>query len=168
MSYYSCVLQSPYALVGCDSGVVLSRDNGLSWVNKSEGLGNGRTTSKLFYANNYVFASVQAVMWRRPYSDAINVRKISEQVPVKYDLSQNFPNPFNPSTTVQYTVPTKGMVTLMVYDALGKVVATLVSEVHSPGTYAVEWNASGVPSGVYFYQIQTDQYTDTKRMVLVK
>lgn len=169
MSYYSCVLQNPNILVGCDSGVVLSRNNGASWINKSEGLNNNmRTVSKLFYANNYVFASVSAELWRRPYLDAINVKKISEQVPVKYSLSQNFPDPFNPSTTIQYSVPTKGLVTLTVYDLLGRVITMLVNETQTPGTYMVDWNASTNPSGVYFYTLQTSNFTDTKRMVLIK
>jgi len=169
MGYYALVLKDNNILVGCDSGVVLSRDNGVNWVMKSEGLNNNmRTASKLFYANNYVFASVSAELWRRPYLDAIIVRKISEQVPVKYSLSQNFPDPFNPSTTIQYTVPTKGLVTLTVYDLLGREVASLVNETQTPGTYAMDWNAGNNPSGVYFYRLQTNTFTATKRMVLVK
>jgi photosystem II stability/assembly factor-like uncharacterized protein len=169
MTYYSCVLQSPYALVGCDSGVVVSRDNGANWVNKSEGLSNNmRKVLKLFYANNYVFASVESELWRRPFTDAIYVKKISSEVLNKYKLEQNYPDPFNPSTTILYTIPTKGFVTLNVYDALGRVVATLVNETQSPGTYTVDWNASSNPSGVYFYRLQTNNFTDTKRMVLIK
>jgi hypothetical protein len=170
MGYYSCILQSPNVLVGCDSGVVVSTNSGVSWRNKSEGLNsNSRNVGRLFYTNNYVFATLpNGELWRRPYDDAIIVKQISSEVPDSYTLSQNFPDPFNPSTTIQYSVPTKGLVTLVVYDLLGRVVTTLVNETQSPGTYAVKWNASDIPSGTYFYRIQSDQYTDTKRMVLIK
>jgi hypothetical protein len=120
---------------------------------------------------NYVFAgstgSYQKI-WRAPVSYVIAVKQISSEIPGKYTLEQNYPDPFNPSTTIHYTIPTKGLVTLKVYDALGRVVTTLVNETQTPGAYAVKWNASNNPSGVYFYRIETNNFTDTKRMVLIK
>lgn len=90
------------------------------------------------------------------------------QVPDKYELMQNYPNPFNPSTMINYSIPKQGMVTLKVYDMLGREVQTLVSEVKPAGSYTVELNAAELSSGPYFYKIQSGEYTNTKRMLLLK
>lgn len=86
----------------------------------------------------------------------------------KYELMPNYPNPFNPATTIQFQIPNSGFVTLKVYDILGKEVATLVNEVKTAGTYNVQWNASAMPSGTYFYKLTADNFTDVKRMILMK
>ena len=89
-------------------------------------------------------------------------------VPASYGLSQNYPNPFNPSTTVQYALPAAGMTTLKVYNLLGQEVATLVNEMQAPGTYKVQFNASSLSSGVYFFRVQSGSFSAVKKMVLVK
>jgi Secretion system C-terminal sorting domain/CARDB len=89
-------------------------------------------------------------------------------VPNYYALGQNYPNPFNPSTKIQYAIPKAGDVQLTVYDILGRQVATLVNEFKNPGVYTVDFNASALSSGVYFYKIKSGSYTDTKKMLLVK
>lgn len=88
--------------------------------------------------------------------------------PTAYALTQNYPNPFNPSTTIEYSLPSPGNVTLKVYNVLGQEVATLVNEAKEPGTYTVQWNASRVPSGLYFYQLQSGSYRNTQKMLLLK
>jgi hypothetical protein len=85
-----------------------------------------------------------------------------------YKLNQNYPNPFNPSTSIEFAVAGKGFVSLKVFDILGKEVATLVNEVKDAGTYSLNFNAAKLTSGVYFYRLQTDKFTDMKSMVLVK
>ncbi|MCC6864705.1 MAG: T9SS type A sorting domain-containing protein [Ignavibacteria bacterium] len=89
-------------------------------------------------------------------------------VPKNYELLQNYPNPFNPSTTIEYSIPKDAIVTMKIYDILGKEVATLVNEQKSAGTYIVNWNASGFSSGIYFYRINAGEFTATKKMYLVK
>jgi hypothetical protein len=86
----------------------------------------------------------------------------------KYTLCQNFPNPFNPSTKIQYSIPKDGFVTLRVFDLLGKEVATLVSEKQSAGIHVVEFNGSHFPSGIYFYRLQTDKFVETQKFVLLR
>ncbi|HMQ70779.1 MAG TPA: T9SS type A sorting domain-containing protein, partial [Ignavibacteria bacterium] len=88
--------------------------------------------------------------------------------PSAYALSQNYPNPFNPSTTINFDLPTDGNVSLKLYDMSGKEVATLVNEVRAAGYYSVNFNASQLTSGVYFYSISADNFTATKKMLLVK
>jgi hypothetical protein len=96
--------------------------------------------------------------------------------PEGYFLSQNYPNPFNPSTKIRYTIPSviasgakqSELVTLKVYDVLGNEVATLVNEENAVGSYEVEFNAAGLSSGIYFYQLQAGSFTQTKKMTLMK
>ncbi|MBE0571455.1 MAG: T9SS type A sorting domain-containing protein [Ignavibacteriaceae bacterium] len=94
--------------------------------------------------------------------------EVGSKDPETFSLSQNYPNPFNPSTSLQYAIGSRQFVTLKVYDLLGREVATLVNEEKHPGTYEVEFNATGLPSGVYFYQLIAGNYIETKKMVLIK
>jgi hypothetical protein len=93
-------------------------------------------------------------------------------IPASYSLSQNYPNPFNPETKIKYEVPShKGALTpirLSVYDAAGREVAVLVDGLAHPGSYEVTWSGAGYTSGVYFYRLITDNFTDTKKMVLIR
>jgi len=89
-------------------------------------------------------------------------------IPVKYDLSQNYPNPFNPSTKINYTLPTEGLVSIKIFDMSGKEVMSLVNEVKTAGYYSVNFNASNLSSGIYFYSLSAADFTDTKKMMLVK
>jgi subtilisin-like proprotein convertase family protein len=90
------------------------------------------------------------------------------EIPNYYSLSQNYPNPFNPSTNIKYTIPKSGAVSLKVFDVLGKEVAVLVNEMKQPGVYDVDFNASHLASGIYFYRIEAGDYTAVKKMMLVK
>jgi hypothetical protein len=86
----------------------------------------------------------------------------------EYNLNQNYPNPFNPVTTITYQLPRDGMVTLKIYDAIGTEVTTLVDEFKSSGRYNVTFNASSLASGVYFYCLQVNDFTSSKKLVLMK
>lgn len=88
--------------------------------------------------------------------------------PVSFRLGQNYPNPFNPFTKISYAIPKQGLVTLKVYDVLGKEVATLVNETKNSGEYTVEFNASSLSSGVYFYKLESGVYSDIKKLTLIK
>jgi hypothetical protein len=99
------------------------------------------------------------------YSDVVNV---TYDVPAKFVLNQNFPNPFNPSTTINYFVPKESFVSIKLFDFLGREVTTLVSETKSTGSYELSFNASSLPSGTYFYVMTADNYSTTKKMVLMK
>lgn len=87
---------------------------------------------------------------------------------VGYYLSQNYPNPFNPSTTISYSLPKTEFVSLKVYDVLGNEITTLFAEERSPGNYEVEFDGSQLPSGMYIYRIQSCEFTDTKKLILIK
>jgi hypothetical protein len=115
------------------------------------------------------------------YSQPIGVKNLSTEIPSSYALYQNYPNPFNPSTKIKFTIPlSRGVsegrgvfVKLAVYDILGKDITTLVNQQLSPGTYEVEWpapsgDALNFFAGIYFYKLFTDEFTETKKMILVK
>jgi len=89
-------------------------------------------------------------------------------IPEKYSLSQNYPNPFNPVTRINFAIPKQGLVTLKVYDLIGKEIKTLVNEIKAPGAYSVDFNGSEFPSGIYFFRIQSGSFTETRKMILIK
>jgi len=88
--------------------------------------------------------------------------------PTEYILSQNFPNPFNPSTKISWQSPVGSWQTIKVFDVLGNEIAKLVDEYKPAGRYEVEFNASALPSGVYFYQLKAGEFIQTKKMILIK
>ncbi len=97
---------------------------------------------------------------------------LSVEEPTRYPeqttLRQNYPNPFNPTTTIRYSLPERGFASLRVYNMLGQLISTLANKIHEAGNYNVAWNASNVPSGVYFYTLQTSLLSITKKMLLIR
>ena len=91
-----------------------------------------------------------------------------DEMPTIYFLSNNFPNPFNPSTKIKYSVPQSSQVVVKVFDILGNEIETLVNEEKPVGTYELTWNAVNLPSGIYFYRIQAGSFVDAKKMILMK
>jgi len=86
----------------------------------------------------------------------------------EFGLSQNYPNPFNPSTIINYQLPANNYVTLKVFNVLGQEVATLVDEKREAGRYEVQWDASALPSGMYFYRLQASSLVETKKLLLLR
>ncbi len=93
---------------------------------------------------------------------------VNNGLPLGYSLSQNYPNPFNPLTNIKYEMPKTEFVTLKIFNALGMEINTLVNETKQQGSYEVTWDASNFPSGVYFYELSIGEFTERKKMVLVK
>ncbi len=89
-------------------------------------------------------------------------------VPDVYSLSQNYPNPFNPSTAIRFNIPQQDHVVLKIFNNIGQEVSTLVNQDMDAGSYEVNFNASDLASGVYFYRIQTANYSESKKMILIK
>jgi len=152
-------------------------DGTLQWVTKYNGTGNSVDAAFSIAVdgleNVYVtgvstgvetgadFATIK-------YSQSTGINQLSYVIPEKFSLSQNYPNPFNPVTNLEFGISDLGFVSLKVYDMLGKELVTLVNEKLSPGKYKVEFDGSGLPSGVYFYRLTAGEFTETKRMMLVK
>jgi hypothetical protein len=96
------------------------------------------------------------------------VEKDKDQLPKDFALQQNYPNPFNPTTVISYQLSVNSNVKLSIFDVLGREVTTLVNEKKPAGSYAVQWNAIGMPSGIYFYKLQVGKYTEAKKLILLK
>jgi subtilisin family serine protease len=106
---------------------------------------------------------------RTKYNNIItSVKDNINPVPYKFELAQNYPNPFNPSTIIKFSVPSESHVNLKIYDMLGREVRTLLNEEKTPGTYSINFIAGNLPSGVYLYKLTAGNYTDTKKLVLIK
>lgn len=154
--------------VGYTRGVAISRDNGEHWTDASEGF-IGRYNRPVAICGSYLFDINERGLWRRKISEMITSANIHSQEPVRdYSLGQNFPNPFNPSTTISFSLPMRMFVSLKIFDVMGREVSTVVSEEMQAGNYSKLWNASGYSSGVYFYKLQAGGYTETKRLVLLR
>jgi len=98
----------------------------------------------------------------------MNKYHISSEIPERFSLYQNYPNPFNPTTNIKFDIQKTSSTKLIVYDALGREVATLVNEELKAGSYQVDWSDSNYPSGVYFYRLQAGDFIETKKMLLLK
>jgi uncharacterized delta-60 repeat protein len=102
------------------------------------------------------------------YSQITGISNVSGAIPGGYRLRQNYPNPFNPVTNITYEIKSPGLVSLTVHDVTGRTVAVLVNERQAPGTYKVDFNAANLSSGVYFYTLNAGEFTETRRMMIVK
>ncbi|MCX6173705.1 MAG: T9SS type A sorting domain-containing protein [Ignavibacteriales bacterium] len=101
-------------------------------------------------------------------NNATDVKTISEIIPNNFILNQNYPNPFNPSTSITYSLPNTGYITLEVFNMIGQRVATLIDGIENAGSHQIQFNANKIASGIYFYRIQFNSLTLTKRMMLMK
>jgi parallel beta-helix repeat protein len=119
-------------------------------------------------ATNDAGISGWSTAWNFTTMVVSSLQQIGGVIPSEYSLIQNYPNPFNPSTSIEFGVPRGGHVSLKVYDLLGKEVATLVSERVSAGAYRVNWVASGVASGIYYYRFESGKFAVTKRLVVLR
>ncbi len=116
----------------------------------------------------YRLTSVDIDGTRNDYEQIVSATPYGPEAVSDYSLSQNYPNPFNPTTTFNYTLKEAGMVTIKVFDITGREVATLVSESQSVGKYSVTFDATSLPSGIYIYRLQANDFTATHKMVLMK
>ncbi|MCI0450616.1 MAG: T9SS type A sorting domain-containing protein [Chlorobi bacterium] len=101
----------------------------------------------------------------------IGIKRIGTEIPKEFELKQNYPNPFNPVTNIRFDVPiieAHRNVSLQIYNVLGREVTTLINEQLNPGTYEIQWDASNYPSGVYLYQLKASEFSETRKMVVVK
>ncbi len=118
-------------------------------------------------ALNYVSAQIPAGS-DLPESGFSKSKDLVNDIPAQFELKDNYPNPFNPTTNIKYNLPVSGFVSLKVFDITGREVANLVNENQKAGRFSVEWNASQFASGTYFYKIVAGDFTQVKRMILVK
>lgn len=152
---------------GTYNGVYLSREGGTSW--SFAGLSGEPVLSLAYDANQILIAGAYHGGVFESSSPVTGVEEGARAtVPASSQLMQNYPNPFNPRTDIRYRISDIRQVSLRVYDVLGREVAMLVNERKGAGEYAVEWNAGGLPSGVYFYRLTAGRFAETRKMVVMK
>jgi len=129
-----------------------------------------------WYGADFIAPQLTTLIW---FVIPTDVQQIGNEIPEKFVLSQNYPNPFNPTTTIKYSIPENyrdsdihrndsRIIKLKIYDVLGREIKTLVNEKQNPGNYQVQFNASGLPSGVYIYRIEAGNFNQSKKMMLLR
>ncbi|MBZ0199611.1 MAG: T9SS type A sorting domain-containing protein, partial [Ignavibacteriaceae bacterium] len=158
-----------------NSGFQIERKLGsTTWAKVGFVEGKGTTTEKSSYVFNDKPSFNGSVSYRLKQIDLdgsfkySNVVEVNISAPSKFELSQNYPNPFNPNTTIKYSVAAKSQVELNIYNILGSKVASLVNEIKEAGSYQVDFNASQLSSGVYFYELNAGNFTAKRKMILLK
>jgi len=156
----------PYSQNSTNGGLYLTEDDGKNWTK----LYNGRVDLIRLNYNEprYIYFGTKFGLMRMRDSIIVDVKYEQDNTPSDYNLSQNYPNPFNPSTSIQYAINNRQFVILKVYDVLGKEIVTLVNEEKSSGNYNIEFNASHLASGIYYYQLRAGAFVETKKMILLK
>lgn len=166
---YALAVSGADLFAGAAGGVHLSTDNGATWTVVDSGLTQTGITSLIVDSSN-IFAGMGVTgVWRRALSEIITaVQPLSSDPPSEFALKQNYPNPFNPSTVIAYSLPVSAMVSLKVYDVLGREMKTLVAERQNAGEHSAAFNGNNLLSGVYFYMLQAGTYHEMKKMLLLK
>jgi len=171
--YSSCIIRVNGWLITSlkfgGSGMYLSADEGMNWEDFSAGLPFLSTIEKLIIYGNKIIAATSDGLWQRDTTEILTALQTQTSPPVNFKLYPNYPNPFNPTTNIQYTIGSREFISLKVYDLLGKEIATLVHEEKPAGDYKIELDASYLSSGIYFYQLRAgDNFTQTKKMILMR
>lgn len=148
--------------------VYKTTNDGMNWVLTNFSGQVFQDVNKLVYYNNRIYAAASTGIWYNTDDIVTGIENPAGEIPVEYKLSQNYPNPFNPATKIEYQIPKESSVVLKVYDFMGREVQTLVNESKSAGRYSVNFNASQLSSGVYFYKLETESFSSTKKMTVVK
>ena len=158
-----------------NSGFDIERKQSGSWTKLGSISGNGTSVLSHEYSftdRNLASGNYQYRLKQIDYNGNFEYFNLNNEVnvgiPAKFELSQNYPNPFNPSTQINFDIPTDSKVNIKLFDMSGKEVITLVNEFKTSGYYTVNFNAAGLSSGVYFYSIAADNFSATKKMMLVK
>jgi ligand-binding sensor domain-containing protein len=149
-----------------DGGVFVSPDHGQTWETMNSGLIDKAVYSLAIDSIHYLYAATDSGVFKT-VGEVTSIRR-HQPIPASIQLDQNYPNPFNPSTTISYELSANSFVTLKVYDVLGREVKALVNERQNAGSHSATFNASNLPSGVYFYRLVAGNYIATKKMVMVK
>jgi len=172
VSIRSIAIHQVDIIVGTDGdGVYVSADNGSTWDENDTGLPNTfasvyalTTSSTKIYAGTF-----SGVTWERPLTDYVtDVEKTSDILPQYFNLSQNYPNPLNPSTSIEFSIPQESFVELKVFDVLGNEVVLLANESYPAGKYRTDFSNTNLSSGTYFYRLKAGNFIQTRKMLLLK
>lgn len=154
---------------GTNAWVYKSTDDGISWDTVTFSGQVFQDVNKVMIYNNRLYAAAYTGLWYRGLSEIITgVENPVNEIPKEYNLSQNYPNPFNPVTRINYMIPVQSKVVIKIFDLTGKEAQTLVNENKPAGSYSIDFSASSLASGMYFYKMETKNFILTKKMTIVK
>jgi len=161
-----CFLNDSLGWFAFDEGqIVVTRDGGITWATDANAPDGVLCVNFINENNGWAAGKRGIFLSTASYTGIINY---SISTSSRFSLSQNYPNPFNPTTNIKFQITNNKYTTLKVYDILGKEIAILVNEKLKPREYEVTFDGSIFPSGVYFYKLQSGEYTETKKMLLIK
>jgi photosystem II stability/assembly factor-like uncharacterized protein len=150
--------------------IIKTTNSGVNWFLDTL-FGNIGGLSSLFFTDQstgYAVGSNGAIFKTTNGGNPIGIVPKSKEIPETFNLSQNYPNPFNPKSNIKFQIAKLSEVKLLIFDVLGREITTLVNEPLQPGTYEAEWDGTNYSSGLYFYKLITAEYSETRKMVLVK
>lgn len=166
-SLFGAVPESTYSVIP-SSFVVQPNDSQIITlkINTTKLTTAGTRTGKVYIDSRFSYAMNH---WEKPFTVTYTLGvDEAKNFPREYSLSQNYPNPFNPTTTIKYQIPMSSLVTLKVFDLLGREVVTLVDEKKDAGSHEITFDATNISSGIYFYQLRSGEFVQTKKLVLQK
>jgi hypothetical protein len=168
VSYGGRLYASLYGLNDTSRGVLNTSNNGANWLFMNQGFGTIPSIRRLLVNNEYILAGAYTGgVYRMPLS--VLTGTVNENESVKdFSLKQNYPNPFNPETKISFSINKNEFTSLKVYDSMGRTVSVLVNEELKAGNYSFNFNGEKLSSGIYFYKLESGNFSDIKRMVLVK
>ena len=156
----------PYQGGGGEAG------GGWEMIGFVEGHGNSNSPKEYFFIDDNVTSGKYAYRLKQIDNDGTyefsKVIEIDVDAPLGYELSQNYPNPFNPTTTIKFSLPEAANVKLSLYNIIGETVALLVNEFKEAGVHTINFNASDLNSGIYFYKLEADNFVKIRKMSLIK
>ncbi|MBU0476059.1 MAG: T9SS type A sorting domain-containing protein [Bacteroidetes bacterium] len=167
-------LDSLNGWIGGKGKILRTTDGGDTWETEIDSIGSDFKQMIMLKENKVVYAmgkdwnGYSHTLLRSDLSNISSVANEEDNLPEQFLLFDNYPNPFNPSTTISYYIPTTTYVILKIYNILGKEIATLVKKEQSSGKYKVKFEANDLPTGIYFYQIKTNKYVQSKKMLLLR
>lgn len=150
------------------SEILRTTNGGTSFSNSNTSLYQSLYSVYAYSSQFAWIASDSGTVYSTYNGNTIGINSYNSEVPVLYNLFQNYPNPFNPTTKITFALPFKSFITLKVYDLLGREIETLVNTSLNVGKYDVVFNASNLASGVYFYRIESERFSETKKMIVLK
>jgi hypothetical protein len=145
-----------------DTRIYVSEDTGRTWLPQFDETG----WDLVFTDNNHGWFLGEDAVYRSAFGSQTPVSDNMSRIPEEYGLFNNFPNPFNSSTTMRFSLPKPCFVRLKVFSLLGHEIKTLVSEHKQAGEYQINWTAKGLPSGIYLYRLKAGEYVETRKMIL--
>lgn len=173
MTKYNSLVLTGIRYIGTGGGpigVYYDRNTNFNWTDFTNNLPTNISIYSMFIENSLLYITTHAGqgIWKVNLDMLTNTGNSSTVTPDKFSISNAYPNPFNPSTNFQVSIPFRSKVELRVYNALGKEVAMIANNEFNAGSYTFQWNAEGFNSGIYFLKLTTENFTETKKLMLLK